>query len=71
MPSISWPRTRSAMSPLTSGEAEMAGGLNLAPGPVARAYEYWVRRLADREGRNQSDASVRAAEMAARRPNPS
>jgi HCOMODA/2-hydroxy-3-carboxy-muconic semialdehyde decarboxylase len=59
------------VSPLTAGEAEMASGLNLAPGPVARAYEYWVRRLAEREGRSQSDAAVRAAEMAARRPNPS
>jgi HCOMODA/2-hydroxy-3-carboxy-muconic semialdehyde decarboxylase len=56
------------VAPLTTGEAEMASGLNLAPGPVARAYEYWVRRLADREGRGASDASVRAAAAAARRP---
>ena len=47
-----------------------ASGLNLAPGPVERAYEYWVRRLAEREGRGQSDAAVRAAELAARAPNP-
>jgi ribulose-5-phosphate 4-epimerase/fuculose-1-phosphate aldolase len=58
------------VSPLTDGEAEMAGQLNLAPGPLARAYEYWVRRLAEREGRSTSDASVRAAQAAARRPNP-
>jgi len=58
------------VSPLTAGEAEMASGLNLAPGPVARAYEYWLRRLAEREGRNRSDAAVRAAEVAARAPNP-
>jgi HCOMODA/2-hydroxy-3-carboxy-muconic semialdehyde decarboxylase len=58
------------VSPLTAGEAEMASGLNLAPGPVARAYEYWVRRLAEREGRGKSDGAVRAAEAAARRPNP-
>jgi len=51
-------------------EAEMAGQLNLAPGPLARAYEYWVRRLADKEGRGKSDTSVRAAEAAARKPNP-
>src|SRR5437868_4280485 len=56
--------------PLPPGEAEMASGLNLAPGPVARAYEYWVRRLAEREGRGKSDSAVRAAEAAARRPNP-
>ena len=48
----------------------MASQLNLAPGPVARAYEYWVRRLAEREGRGRSDAAVRAAEAAARAPNP-
>ena len=58
------------VSPLTPGEAEMAGELNLAPGPLARAYEYWVRRLAEREGRAKSDPSVRAADAAARQPNP-
>ena len=58
------------VSSLTPGEAEMASGLNLAPGPVARAYEYWVRRLAEREGRGKSDGAVRAAEAAARKPNP-
>jgi ribulose-5-phosphate 4-epimerase/fuculose-1-phosphate aldolase len=58
------------VAPLTPGEAEMASGLNLAPGPVARAYEYWVRRLAEREGRGKSDGAVRAAEAAARKPNP-
>ena len=52
------------VSPLTPGEAEMAGGLNLAPGPLTRAYEYWVRRLAEREGRPQV-RSVRAAATAA------
>ena len=58
------------VSPLTPGETDMAGELNLAPGPLARAYEYWVRRLAEREGRSTSDASVRAAEAAARHPVP-
>jgi HCOMODA/2-hydroxy-3-carboxy-muconic semialdehyde decarboxylase len=58
------------VSPLTPGEAEMAGGLNLAPGPVSRAYEYWVRRVAEREGRPKSDPAVRAAIAAARQPNP-
>ena len=58
------------VSPRTPGEAEMAGQLNLAPGPLARAYEYWVRRLAEREGRGMSDPSVRAAVAAARKPNP-
>ena len=60
--------TLGTVSPLTDGEADMAGQLNLAPGPVARAHEYWVRRLADREGRPRNDPSVRAAEAAARKP---
>lgn len=58
------------VSPLTDGEADMAGQLNLAPGPLARAYEYWVRRLAEREGRSKSDPILRAAEAAARLPVP-
>ena len=58
------------VSPLTDGEADMAGQLNLAPGPLARAYEYWVRRLAEREGRSKSDPLLRAAEAAARQPVP-
>jgi HCOMODA/2-hydroxy-3-carboxy-muconic semialdehyde decarboxylase len=58
------------VSPLTDGEADMAGQLNLAPGPLARAYEFWVRRLAEREGRSKSDPMLRAAEAAARQPVP-
>ena len=58
------------VSPLTDGEADMAGQLNLAPGPLARAYEYWVRRLAEREGRSKNDPILRAAEAAARLPVP-
>jgi HCOMODA/2-hydroxy-3-carboxy-muconic semialdehyde decarboxylase len=38
------------VAPLTKGEAEMAGQLNLAVGPLTRAYEVWQRRLAEREG---------------------
>jgi HCOMODA/2-hydroxy-3-carboxy-muconic semialdehyde decarboxylase len=58
------------VSPLTDGEAEMAAGLNLAPGPLARAYEYWVTRLAKSEGRAKSDPAVKAAAAAARKPVP-
>ena len=58
------------VSPLSPGEAEMACEIHRAPGPLARAYEYWVRRLAEREGRGKADNSVRAAEAAARKPNP-
>lgn len=38
------------VSPLTAGETEMAGEIHRAPGPLARAYDVWARRLADREG---------------------
>jgi len=58
------------VSPLTAGEAQMAFEIHRAPGPLARAYEYWVRRLAEREGRGKSDPMLRAAETAARQPNP-
>jgi len=58
------------VSPLTAGEAQMAFEIHRAPGPLARAYEYWVRRLAEREGRGKSDPMLRAAEAAARQPNP-
>ena len=58
------------VSPLTAGEAQMAFEIHRAPGPLARAYEYWVRRLAEKEGRSKSDPMLRAAETAARQPNP-
>jgi ribulose-5-phosphate 4-epimerase/fuculose-1-phosphate aldolase len=58
------------VSPLSAGEAEMACEIHRAPGPLARAYEYWVRRLAEREGRGKSDPMLRAAEAAARLPVP-
>src|SRR5436305_2242109 len=58
------------VSPLTAGETQMAFEIHRAPGPLARAYEYWVRRLAEREGRGKSDPMLRAAEAAARLPNP-
>ena len=58
------------VSPLTDGEAQMAFEIHRAPGPLARAYEYWVRRLAEREGKSKSDPILRAAEAAARQPNP-
>jgi HCOMODA/2-hydroxy-3-carboxy-muconic semialdehyde decarboxylase len=58
------------VSPLSAGEAQMACEIHRAPGPLARAYEYWVRRLAEREGRGKSDPMLRAAEQAARLPAP-
>jgi HCOMODA/2-hydroxy-3-carboxy-muconic semialdehyde decarboxylase len=58
------------VSPLTAGETQMAFEIHRAPGPLARAYEYWVRRLAEKEGRSRNDPLLRAAEAAARQPNP-
>jgi ribulose-5-phosphate 4-epimerase/fuculose-1-phosphate aldolase len=58
------------VSPLTAGETQMAFEIHRAPGPLARAYEYWVRRLAEKEGRSKNDPILRSAEAAARQPNP-
>jgi HCOMODA/2-hydroxy-3-carboxy-muconic semialdehyde decarboxylase len=35
-----------AVSPLTQGEAELAGAYSLRPRPMGRAWEYWTTRLA-------------------------
>ena len=56
-----------SVSPLTRGEAEMAGKLNLAPGPLTRAYDYWARRLAEREGTPRAAATARPAQKRAAR----
>lgn len=42
-------RALGAVAPLTRGEIDRAGALNLQPGVVARAWEYWSVRLAKRE----------------------
>jgi HCOMODA/2-hydroxy-3-carboxy-muconic semialdehyde decarboxylase len=56
-----------SVSPLTPGEASMAGKLNLAPGPLTRAYDYWARRLAEREGTGQAAANKPAQTRVARK----
>jgi HCOMODA/2-hydroxy-3-carboxy-muconic semialdehyde decarboxylase len=53
------------VSPLTDGEADMAGQLNLAPGPLTRAYEVWEKRLAEREGTARSAATISTRASAA------
>jgi len=59
-----------SVSPLSPGEAEMAGKLNLAPGPLTRAYDYWARRLAEREGTPRAAAAAKPAQkLAARKAN--
>jgi len=49
---------------LTAGEASLASGHNLQPGPVERAWEYWAGRL------EKTEALVAAAKAAkpAKRP---
>jgi ribulose-5-phosphate 4-epimerase/fuculose-1-phosphate aldolase len=69
------------IEPLSPGEVEMAGALNLRPGPVARAWEYWTVRLekseratgsgAARHGRAPARKTAKApsrAKSASRRP---
>ena len=53
-------RAVGTVAPLTRGEIDRAGALNLQSGVVARAWEYWSVRLAKRE-RAAGAASVRAA----------
>ena len=43
------------VGPLTAGEASLASGHNLQPGPVERAWEYWAGRL------DKTEALVAAA----------
>jgi HCOMODA/2-hydroxy-3-carboxy-muconic semialdehyde decarboxylase len=38
------------VAPLTPTETRLAGGFNLEPGPVGRAFEYWSVRLDKAEG---------------------
>lgn len=58
------------VEPLSDGEAELAAQLNLAPGPVARAWEFWVRRLARHDSSPIVKAALRQAEANARQPVP-
>ena len=44
-----------SVGPLTAGEASLAAGHNLQPGPVERAWEYWSGRL------DKTEALVAAA----------
>ena len=52
-----------AVGPLTPGEASLASGHNLQPGPVERAWEYWAGRLDKIEA---LVAAARAAKPAGR-----
>ncbi len=60
-------QAQGTISPLSPGEVEKAQKLNLDPGPVQRAWEYWATRLAKREGRlvaapaARKSATVKAA----------
>ncbi len=58
------------VSPLTPAETELAGEYNLRPGPVARAWEYWMTRLAKAEGdwHPAAKAPARKAKAATKKP---
>jgi ribulose-5-phosphate 4-epimerase/fuculose-1-phosphate aldolase len=49
------------VGPLTAGEASLAAGHNLQPGPVERAWEYWSGRLDKVETLLRAAASKPAA----------
>jgi len=48
---------------LTAGEAALAAGHNLQPGPVERAWEYWAGRLAKVEALLAAATSPRAGSV--------
>jgi ribulose-5-phosphate 4-epimerase/fuculose-1-phosphate aldolase len=50
---------------LTDKEIELASAYNLRPGPIERAWEYWVRRMLKAEGRPLAAPSRPAAIKAA------
>ena len=51
-----------AIGPLSAGEAEQAGEIHQQPGPLNRAWEYWVRRV-----EKKGEAPPRATAEAQRR----
>jgi ribulose-5-phosphate 4-epimerase/fuculose-1-phosphate aldolase len=51
------------VGPLTAGEASLAAGHNLQPGPIERAWEYWAGRLDKTEA---LVAAAKASQPAAR-----
>lgn len=53
------------VSPLNDEEADLAGRANLNPRPLARAWEYWSRRLDKVEGIVMSPKPARAAKTSA------
>jgi len=54
-------------SPLNRVETERAGDYNLAPGPVARAWEYWEMRLTKKgEAPPRGKATARSGKSAAK-----
>jgi HCOMODA/2-hydroxy-3-carboxy-muconic semialdehyde decarboxylase len=53
---------------LTPGEVDMAGTLHQQPNTVARAWEYWVTRLAKRNELPPGKPAASARAAAARKP---
>jgi Class II Aldolase and Adducin N-terminal domain len=61
------------VEPLTEKEVELAAAYNLRPGPLERAWDYWVKRVRDAEARVAAaarPASAGKAAKAAKKPAP-
>jgi ribulose-5-phosphate 4-epimerase/fuculose-1-phosphate aldolase len=56
------------IEPLSPGEIELAGKIHQQPNTVARAWEYWVTRLANRGGTPPRPATRRAPARAKAKP---
>jgi hypothetical protein len=52
---------------LNDEEIELAGGANLRPGPINRAWEYWSVRLDKIEGTHAAKPGASTARGAARK----
>lgn len=55
---------------LSPAEAAKAAAYNLRPAPMERAWDYWVMRLANKEGRDATAARTPAARSAAAKKRP-
>jgi HCOMODA/2-hydroxy-3-carboxy-muconic semialdehyde decarboxylase len=59
------------VEPLDAKEVELAAAYNLRPGPLERAWDYWVKRVHDAEPRSavaKSAAATTSAKQAGKKP---
>ena len=52
------------VEPLSAREVELAAAYNLRPGPIERAWDYWVDRLEGTAGRSRPAAASKTARRA-------